>query len=190
MVLEDPPSERAKINVVLGGPGGMLVEHRDALLDNSFQTPRIFDANAIPDHTDFSFLDENCVLTPHSGEFGRSFPSIWGTLEERAVEAAKTAGSIIVLKGSRTMIAHPDGRLVINDHASPYLAKAGTGDVLAGLLSGLIAQKMPIFEACCAAVWIHGEAGLRIGPGLIASDIPDIIPEILKGLVAQCDALK
>ena len=183
MVREDMPFDQSKINVVIGGSGGMIVEHRDALLDNIFNTPRIFDADAIPGFTDFSYLDENCVLTPHDGEFTRSFPKLGGAREEMAVLAAKSAGAVIVLKGQKTIIAHPDGRWVINDHASPYLAKAGTGDVLAGMITGLVAQKMPIFEACCAAVWMHGDAAIRVGPGLIAGDIPKMIPEILGDLL-------
>jgi hydroxyethylthiazole kinase-like uncharacterized protein yjeF len=183
MVREKIPSDLTKINVVLGGSGGLLLEHRDALLDNLFQTPRIFDADAIPGAKEFSYLDENCVLTPHDGEFARSFSDLGGAREEMAVLAAKAAGAVIVLKGAKTIVAHPDGRMIVNDHASPYLAKAGTGDVLAGMITGLIAQKMPIFEACCAAVWMHGEAAIRFGPGLIASDIADLIPKILSDLL-------
>jgi hydroxyethylthiazole kinase-like uncharacterized protein yjeF len=183
MVRDEMPSDRARINVALGGSGGLLIEHRDALLDNYFQTFRVFDAGAIPKSSDFSFLDGGCVLTPHDGEFARSFPEISGSREQMATKAARTSGAIVMLKGSQTMIAHPDGRTVVNDHASPYLAKAGAGDVLAGMVAGLIAQKMPIFEACCAAAWIHGEAAIRFGPGLIASDIPDLIPGILRNLL-------
>ena len=100
-----------------------------------------------------------------------------------AFEAAKACGAIVVLKGFKTIIAAPNGRIIVNSHASPYLAKAGTGDVLAGMITGLIAQGMPGFEASCAAVWIHGEAALRFGPGLIASDISGLVPEILKELM-------
>lgn len=183
MVREEMPIDRSKINVVLGGSGGMLVEHRDALLDNIFKTPRIFDADAIPGSADFPFLNENCVLTPHQGEFARAFPDYSGSREDKASDASKNSGAIIVLKGPTTTISHPDGRLIVNDHASPYLAKAGTGDVLAGMIAGLIAQKMPVFEACCAAVWIHGDAAIRFGPGMVASDIPELIPKILSVLL-------
>ena len=99
------------------------------------------------------------------------------------LKASQTTGSTIVHKSPKTLIASPDGRVAINNHASPYLAKAGTGDVLAGLITGLVAQDMPDFEAACAAVWIHGEAGSRFGPGLIASDLPEMIPEILKDIL-------
>ena len=80
------------------------------------------------------------------------------------------------------MIAAPDGRCVVNRHASADLATAGTGDVLAGIITGLAAQHMPLFEACCAAVWVHGDGGLRVGAGLVASDLPDVIPNVLKAL--------
>lgn len=89
----------------------------------------------------------------------------------------------MVLKGPYTVIAAPDGRVALNTTASPYLAKAGTGDVLAGLITGLVAQGMPPFEAACAAVWIHGQAGKRIGPGLIPQDIVGELRSILKDLL-------
>ena len=95
------------------------------------------------------------------------------------MQAAAKINAHIVLKGFETVIASPDGRYVINRHASPYLATTGKGDVLAGVITGLAAQHMPLFEACCAAVWIHGDGGLRIGPGLVASDLPDVIPAVL-----------
>lgn len=119
------------------------------------------------------------VITPHQGEFDRSFPKISGSRVEQAHKVAKSFNSMVILKGPRTVIASPDGRIVVNVHASPYLASAGTGDVLAGLLAGLIAQAMPPFEACCAAVWIHGDAARRFGPGMVTSDIPNLVPSIL-----------
>jgi hydroxyethylthiazole kinase-like uncharacterized protein yjeF len=183
MVREELPPKSSRITAVLGGSGGVLVEHRDALLDNIFETPRVFDADAIPQAADFYFLDSECVLTPHEGEFERCFPDLKGTREQRALNAAEQCGAVIVLKGPRTIIAHPDGRHVVNEHASPYLAKAGTGDVLAGMIAGIIAQGMPIFDACCAAVWMHGEAAISFGPGLISSDIPDLVPHILRTLL-------
>ncbi|MCK6419040.1 MAG: NAD(P)H-hydrate dehydratase [Alphaproteobacteria bacterium] len=120
------------------------------------------------------------VLTPHEGEFARAFPHIQGTREERTIQAAQQTKAIMVLKGAMTVIAAPDGRCVVNSHACPYLASAGTGDVLAGMITGLLAQGMPGFEAACAAVWIHGECGLRIGAGLVASDVLDAVPRVLK----------
>ena len=125
-------------------------------------------------------LNENTVLTPHDGEFAKAFPDIQGSRLERVVSAAKHTGAVIVLKGPDTIIAHPDGRVVINAHSAPCLATAGTGDVLAGLITGLLAQNMPAFEAACAAVWIHGDAALHYGPGLVASDLIDFIPKVLQ----------
>jgi NAD(P)H-hydrate epimerase len=122
------------------------------------------------------------VLTPHDGEFIRLFGEMPGTREDRALAAARLSRAVVVLKGAQTVIAHPDGRVVVNDHSSPYLATAGAGDVLAGMTLGLLAQGMPAFEASCAAVWIHGEAALRFGPGLVAPDIIEQIPGILREL--------
>jgi ADP-dependent NAD(P)H-hydrate dehydratase / NAD(P)H-hydrate epimerase len=131
----------------------------------------------------FASLDRDDVLTPHEGEFERIFPGLLSQGREAAAqEAAARAGAHIVLKGAETVIASPEGRLRINRNGSPWLATAGSGDVLAGLIGGLIAQHMDSFDAACAAVWIHGAAGERFGPGLIAEDLPDLIPAVLREL--------
>jgi len=180
MVQSDRP---AKVDVALGGSGGIAEQHLEELLASNNLKARVFDADALPKQNQFQWLDEHCILTPHFGEFERVFGTIETDVEKAAQRAAEACGGIVVLKSADTIIASPDGQTVCNSHASPYLAKAGTGDVLAGLISGLVAQNMPHFHACCAATWIHGEAAIRSGPGLIASDIPDLIPDILKDLL-------
>ncbi|HET9148708.1 MAG TPA: NAD(P)H-hydrate dehydratase, partial [Acetobacteraceae bacterium] len=119
------------------------------------------------------------VITPHAGEFVRVFGAPGDDRLNAAREAASRCGAVVVLKGADTIIASPDGRAAINDHASAALATAGTGDTLAGMIAGLLGQGMAAFEAAAAAVWLHGEAGLRIGPGLIAEDIADHLPEAM-----------
>ncbi|NKB52509.1 MAG: NAD(P)H-hydrate dehydratase [Rhizobiaceae bacterium] len=173
-----------KMDIGLGGSGGITQQHHDELLAAKKLKARIFDADGLPAQNQFAQLDGNCILTPHFGEFERIFGAIEADHVIAAQRAAEACGAIIVLKSADTIIASPDGQIACNSHASPYLAKAGTGDVLAGLIAGLVAQNMPHFHACCAATWIHGEAAIRFGPGLVASDISDMVPGILTDLLA------
>jgi NAD(P)H-hydrate epimerase len=128
------------------------------------------------------------VLTPHDGEFERLFPG----LRKRAVNkfeaaklAAQQAGAVVVLKGADTVIASPEGAARVNVNAPPWLATAGSGDVLAGIIAGLMAQGTRPFQAARAGVWLHGAAGTALGPGLIATDLPDILPEVLENIGAD-----
>ncbi len=130
----------------------------------------------------YKALRENCIITPHEGEFVRIFPDLKGNKLDRAKEAAKIAGCVVLLKGPDTVIAAPDGRSAVNTNAPPVLATAGSGDVLAGVITGLAAQRLEPFYAACAGAWIHGETGYLYGPGLMASDLPDLIPQVLREL--------
>lgn len=150
----------------------------------------VIDADALTSFRDdpselFRVLDRDDVLTPHPGEFERVFPGVLKSAPSRIVavrQAAARATAVVLLKGPDTVIAAPDGRCAVNMNGSPWLATAGSGDTLAGFIGGLIAQGMDSFEAACAGVWIHAEAGAAHGPGLISEDLPGLAPAILKRL--------
>jgi hydroxyethylthiazole kinase-like uncharacterized protein yjeF len=192
--------ESRKVASFVFGPGlGRKATVASFLLDLLRQAPRgtgaVIDADGISVFE--GRLDELAgairsvarpiVLTPHEGEFARLFPDIAGDAAlsklERARAAAAAAGTIVLLKGADTVIASPDGRAAINANGAPWLATAGSGDVLAGLVAGLLAQRMPPWEAACAAAWIHAEAGARAGAGLVADDLPQALLPVLQRLL-------
>lgn len=162
----------------------------------------VLDADALtilsqnPDH--FAALHDGCVLTPHTGEFARLFPDIAKKLAAPATkgpayskvdatrEAAKRAGCVVLYKGPDTVIADPHGRCAINsahyDRAAPWLATAGSGDVLAGFITGLLARGFSPFDAACTGAWLHVECARSFGPGLIAEDLPDELPKVFRAL--------
>jgi hydroxyethylthiazole kinase-like uncharacterized protein yjeF len=194
--LEDP-----RRNVVLLGPGGGVGQPMRDLVMAALKGERavVLDADALT-----SFAEEPqtlwaairgrakaTVMTPHEGEFSRLFNVLADEAPsklERARRAAESSGAVVLLKGPDTVVAAPDGRAAIADNAPPWLATAGSGDVLAGIVAGCLAQGMPGFEAVAAAVWLHGEAGIAAGPGLIAEDLPEAMPGVYQRLFGQLAA--
>lgn len=172
-------------NAVVLGPGlGVSDETKSIVLSALVGGTRavVLDADALNVFADnpadlFDAIQGPTVLTPHEGEFKRLF-NAKGDKLTRAMAAASQSGAVVILKGADTVIAAPDGRTAINANAPRWLGTAGAGDVLAGMIGGLLATGAPTFEAACAAVWCHGEAGKYIGPGLIAEDIAEELPRV------------
>jgi hydroxyethylthiazole kinase-like uncharacterized protein yjeF len=197
-LLEDP-----RLNAVVIGPGGGVGPDMRAKVRAAATGERalVLDADALTSFGEnpkelFTILTNHslstAILSPHAGEFSRLFnniskiPSVKQKLEA-ALTASHETGAVIVLKGADTVIGAPDGRAAVNENAPPYLATAGAGDVLAGIIGGLRAQRMPAFEAAAAAVWLHGEAAREVGPGLIAEDLTEALPKVYRRLFAAIE---
>lgn len=131
-----------------------------------------------------ALLNAPAVLTPHAGEFERIWPGLRSAFapEDVVRRAADEANCVVLLKGPETYIGAPDGRVAVNRHATPFLATAGSGDVLAGIIAGLMAQGVEAFDAACAGAWMHGDAGRRAGPGLISEDLDAALKETITEL--------
>jgi NAD(P)H-hydrate epimerase len=180
----------ARKNVVVIGPGNGVGEmtKTKTLAALSSSANVVIDADAITSFASapselFAAIRGPAVLTPHEGEFERLFPGLLKSSVNR-IEAARLAaamsGAVIVLKGPDTVIARPKGEARVNINAPPWLATAGSGDVLAGIIAGLIAPGMDAFQASCAAVWLHGALGEALSSGLIAQDLPEMLPAVLE----------
>jgi len=181
-LLEDP-----RRNAILLGPGAGVGETLRRQVALSLKDKAcVLDADALTSFSDrpqelFDLLRGPCLMTPHEGEYRRLFRTEGDKLT-RARAAAAQSGAVVLLKGADTVVAAPDGSAVIQPEAPATLATAGSGDVLAGIALALIAQGMPILPAAAAAVWMHAEAARRFGPGLIAEDIPELLPAVLARL--------
>ncbi|WP_299928185.1 NAD(P)H-hydrate dehydratase [uncultured Pelagimonas sp.] len=193
--------EDSRINAVCLGPGLGLGPATADLVRNTLSSKRgtVLDADALsrfqrkPEIL-FESLHDNCVLTPHGGEFARLFPDIADKLEhepgfskvEATREAAKRAGCVVLFKGADTVIASSEGYCSVNascyDQSAPWLATAGAGDVLAGVITGLLARGMNAVEAAQAGAWLHSESARSFGPGLIAEDLPEQLPKVFRSL--------
>ena len=172
--LDDP-----RIACLLVGPG--MGDNPDLLAAAlASATPKVIDADAISQLGDPERLrGRDAIITPHDGEFRKLFGDLPGAKPERALSAAERSGAVVIYKGPDTLVAAPDGRLGFAPPAPAWLASAGTGDVLAGIVAALRARGLPPFEAACAAVWVHGRAAVIAGPAMIADDLAAAIPEAL-----------
>jgi hydroxyethylthiazole kinase-like uncharacterized protein yjeF len=176
-----------RVRAVTIGPGAGASEgtRETVLALLGRRVPLVLDADALTSFADnpdelFAALHDQAVLTPHEGEFARLFPDL--DLRQRhhaAGKAATRCGASVLLKGPQTIIAAQNGRLAVNMHASPWLATAGSGDVLAGLVCGLLAQGVVAFDAACIAAWLHGDIGVHSGPGLTSENMLGQIPHVL-----------
>src|SRR4051812_42379962 len=192
-----------RLNACAIGPGaGVGPRTRDFVLTALSAKPAlVLDADALTSFADApehlfeaikSTASSQVVLTPHEGEFPRLFSDMSNkhplrSKLERVRAAAERSGAVVLLKGPDTVVASPDGRAAISANAPPWLATAGAGDVLAGIVAGFLAQGVPAFEAACMGTWMHGEAGCEAGPGLIAEDLPEVLPAVFRRVYDEFD---
>jgi ADP-dependent NAD(P)H-hydrate dehydratase / NAD(P)H-hydrate epimerase len=192
-----------RLNTCVIGPGAGVGRHTRDLVLTALSARRnlVLDADALtsfaeaPDRLFEAIkksLDPQVVLTPHEGEFPRLFSDISNkhplrSKLERVRAAAERSGAVVLLKGPDTVVASTDGRATVAANAPPWLATAGAGDVLSGIISGLLAQGVPAFEAASMGVWMHGEAAGEAGPGLIAEDLPETMPAVMRHLYDEFD---
>ena len=168
-----------RIGCLLVGPGMGDIPQVLTLALTS-KAPKVIDADGITGLGDPARLKgQNAIITPHEGEFGRLFGKLPGSKAERALESARRSGAVVVYKGPDTLVASPDGRLGFAPPAPAWLASAGTGDVLAGMIAAIRARGLDAFEAACGAVWLHGRAAEIAGPHMIADDLASAIPDAL-----------
>jgi hydroxyethylthiazole kinase-like uncharacterized protein yjeF len=171
-----------RIGCLLVGPGMGDIPQVLTLALTS-RAPKVLDADAIGHLGEPERLKgQDAIVTPHAGEFAKLFGEIEGTKAEQALEAARRCGAVVVYKGPDTIVAAPDGRVGFAPPAPAWLASAGTGDVLSGLIAALRARGVAAFDAACAGVWLHGRAAEIAGPGLIADDLAAAIPRAIASL--------
>lgn len=180
--IDSAPLNDGRIGCLLVGPGLGDVPQVLTLALTS-KAPKVIDADGITHLGEPERLKrQDAIITPHEGEFVKLFGELPGSKPERALEAARKSGAVVVYKGPDTLVASPDGRLGFGPRAHPWLASAGTGDVLAGLIAAMRARGLPAFEAACAGVWLHGRAAEIAGPQLIADDLAAAIPAAIASL--------
>lgn len=190
-----------RANGLVLGPGGGMTSLLKAQVIEALRSgvPLVLDADALSLFENdpqalFADLHEGVVLTPHAGEFARLFPGLATKTDQNKIEvtqrAASICGAIILYKGADTVIATPDGRVRVNVHASPRLATAGTGDVLAGLIGSFLAQGMNAFDAASAGAFVHGEAGRLCGSGSTVNTVLAQLPEALARIRALSERRK
>lgn len=180
--IDDAPVNDERIGCLLVGPGlGDVAQVLTLALTS--KAPKVIDADGITHlgHPD-RLKGQDAIITPHEGEFRKLFGELPGTKPERAIEAARRSGAVVVYKGPDTLVAAPDGRLGFAPRAHPWLASAGTGDVLAGIIAAMRARGTNAFEAACAGVWLHGRAAEIAGPQLIADNLAEAIPAVIASL--------